>query len=111
MKITVTRSTHFLVVTPGVDRLDAGSAIAFKREMRRIVDPSSLNVLLNLSQVTFLDSSGLEAIIAIAKSLEPLRAMEISNLQPLVQHVFDLTNLSQVFRIHADADTLTKVAS
>lgn len=89
-----------LVVTAMEARIDAAGAIRFKDRMRELVQDPAPRVVLDLSQVTFLDSSGLGAVVAVMKLLGPSRALELSGLTPTVQKVFRLTRMDSVFTIH-----------
>ncbi|WP_376876537.1 STAS domain-containing protein [Albirhodobacter sp. R86504] len=91
-----------LVVHVGEDRLDAAVAIHFKDQMREITAQPAPRVILELSQVAFLDSSGLGAIVAVMKALAP-RKLELAGLTPNVRKVFHLTRMDTVFTIHAAA--------
>ena len=82
------------------DRIDAASAIQFKERMREIAAPPGARVVLDMSNVRFLDSSGLGAVVAVMKALGPLRRLELSGLTPTVQKVFRLTRMDSVFIIH-----------
>lgn len=88
------------VVTVGADRIDAAGAIAFKERMRELTDGPAPRVVLDLSRVGFLDSSGLGAVVAVKKLLGPGRALELAGLTPAVDKVFRLTRMDSVFTIH-----------
>jgi anti-sigma B factor antagonist len=90
-----------LVVTVNETRIDAASAIKFKERMREVTQAPSDRVVLDLSQVTFLDSSGLGAVVGVMKALGPARKLELSGLTPSVTKVFRLTRMDTVFTIHA----------
>jgi anti-sigma B factor antagonist len=57
-------------------------------------------VVLDMSNVGFLDSSGLGAVVAVMKALGPIRRLELSGLSPTVEKVFRLTRMDSVFIIH-----------
>ena len=82
------------------DRIDAASAIQFKERMREIVSTPSTRVVLDMSNVGFLDSSGLGAVVAVMKALGPIRRLELSGLTATVEKVFRLTRMDSVFIIH-----------
>jgi anti-sigma B factor antagonist len=90
-----------LIITVQSDRIDAAVAIAFKEEMRGLVEAGPARVILDLSQVAFLDSSGLGAVVAVKKLLGAERALELSGLTGSVEKVFRLTRMDSVFTIHA----------
>jgi anti-sigma B factor antagonist len=68
--------------------------------MREIAQDNSPRVVLDMSRVAFLDSSGLGAVVAVMKALAPDRRLELSGLTVNVQKVFRLTRMDSVFTIH-----------
>jgi anti-sigma B factor antagonist len=109
MNLTADLHGDLLVVTVCENRIDSASAIQFKERMRDIVDAPSARVMLDLSNVAFLDSSGLGAVVAVMKLLGPDRKLELAGLTPTVTKVFRLTRMDTVFTIHAALpDTLRK---
>ncbi|MCA0921456.1 STAS domain-containing protein [Pseudooceanicola nanhaiensis] len=89
-----------MVVTVQSARIDAAAAIQFKDKMRVAAEGSSPKVLLDLSQVDFIDSSGLGAIVGVMKCLAPERRLDLASLQPNVERVFRLTRMDSVFIIY-----------
>lgn len=92
-----------LVICLGESRLDAAIAIQFKDRMREMLVQPSPRVVLDLSEVGFLDSSGLGAIVSVMKSLGPDRRLELRNLTPNVEKVFRLTRMDSVLSIQPQA--------
>lgn len=83
-------------------RLDAAVAIAFKDEYRAALAAGVGPVVLDLSRVDFLDSSGLGALVAVMKHTVPGRRFTLSGLTEPVQKVFSLTRMDSVFDIASD---------
>ncbi len=100
MNLLTERRGDMLVVTVAEDRIDAAVAIQFKDRMRQTLGDGSARVVLDLSRVAFLDSSGLGAVVAVMKVLGPDRRLELAGLTPTVQKVFRLTRMDGVFTIH-----------
>ncbi|MCD1626644.1 MAG: STAS domain-containing protein [Paracoccaceae bacterium] len=92
------------VVLVEESRIDAAGAIAFKEAMRRETDGGQGPVILDLSKVEFVDSSGLGAIVAAMKHLGDARRLHLAGLLPNVDRVFRLTRMDTVFPIHANVD-------
>ncbi|MFP1643728.1 STAS domain-containing protein [Pontitalea aquivivens] len=90
-----------LVVQVDEARLDAANAIRFKDQMRDIMTQPAQRVILDMSAIGFLDSSGLGAVVSVMKMLAPGRQLDLAGLTPNVQKVFHLTRMDTVFRIHA----------
>lgn len=88
------------IVTVDADRIDAAGAVAFKDAFRAAIAQSEHDVVLDLGQVLFIDSSGLGAIVAAQKLLGKDRVMELADLQEAVAKVMTLTRMDTVFQIH-----------
>jgi anti-sigma B factor antagonist len=100
MDISVEKQGGLLLARVGQDRIDAASAIRFKDRMREISLQGQGRVVLDLSQVGFIDSSGLGAVVAVRKELGPDRPLELLGLTASVQKVFRLTRMDSIFTIH-----------
>ena len=95
------------VVSVMSDRIDAVVAIQFKDRMREIGETESARIVLDMSQVRFVDSSGLGSVVAALKMVGRDRTLELSGLTPTVAKVFRLTRLDSVFKIHTDLGSAT----
>ena len=80
-------------------RIDAAVAIEFKDAMRVQTDNGPDLVVLALSRVEFIDSSGLGAIVASMKHLGKNRRLALAGLTPTVERVFRLTRMDSVFSV------------
>lgn len=100
MNLTAKLQGELLIVSAQTDRIDAAGAIDFKETMRDLTRQPSSRVVLDLSLVGFLDSSGLGAVVAVMKMLAPTRRLELAGLTPTVAKVFRLTRMDSVFSIH-----------
>ncbi len=93
------------LITAGGDRLDAAAAIRFKDEMRNLTHDGPARIVLDMSAVSFMDSSGLGAVVGAMKQLNPDQVLELAGLTPTVMRVFSLTRMDTVFTIHPDVQT------
>ncbi len=100
MQITTRTNGDTLVVQVHESRIDAAVAIQFKDTMRGLIEAAPARLVLDLSRVEFIDSSGLGAIVAVMKLLAPDRSLELAGLTPAVAKVFRLTHMNRVFTIH-----------
>lgn len=103
MQLTAEQFPDATVITVLESRIDAAGAIAFKDRMRELAEGGPNRVVLNLTDVDFVDSSGLGAIVAAMKLLGPERRLELAALSATVQKVFRLTRMDSVFVIHETA--------
>lgn len=87
-------------------RLDAAIATAFKDSMRKTLREGQGIVTLDLSDVVFMDSSGLGALISVLKSMPDERKLRLYNPTANVMRVLKLTRMDTVFNLlEADNDT------
>lgn len=92
------------VIAVSESRIDAAGAIQFKDRMRELTDDGPARVILDLSGVDFLDSSGLGAVVAAMKQAGANKKLELAGLTPTVAKVFRLTRMDGVFTIHASVE-------
>lgn len=90
------------VITIGESRIDAAIAISFKDNMRELTDTGPERVVLDMTTVDFIDSSGLGAVVAAMKQVDASKKLELACLSPTVAKVFRLTRMDTVFTIHAN---------
>jgi anti-sigma B factor antagonist len=92
-----------LILTLDAPRIDAASALHFKDGFRKATTDHSGRIIMDLSSVTFMDSSGLGAMVAALKSLKG-RELSLCSLTPSVEKVFQLTRMDKVFSLHSGLD-------
>ncbi len=83
--------------------LDAKSASILKERINeKITDGKSL-ILINLSDVPYMDSAGLGVLVSGLKNANRLSGdLRIWGLQDEVKSIFELTRLNKVFQIYED---------
>ena len=85
--------------------LNARSADQVKDAFRQAVGEGIRNVVLDLSSVPFIDSSGLAALVSGLKTLnEKNGSLKLASLQSQADLLFKLTMFDKVFEIFADVD-------
>lgn len=104
MTLSTSDTQSARIVTVETDRIDAALAIRFKDEMRDVTNGGPDRVVLDLSQVAFIDSSGLGAIVASMKQLDKGRRLDLAGLTPTVDKVFRLTRMDTVFTLYPTLD-------
>lgn len=99
--MNISSETHNIlqILTIQDARIDAVVAIQFKDTVRALTTDQAGPVILDLSNVDFIDSSGLGAIVAAMKQLGKERPLHLSGLTPIVAKVFALTRMERVFKI------------
>lgn len=90
-----------LVVKPMEQALDAYAAASFRERMAEFVQQGHRLIVLDLSHVNFLDSTGLGAIVSSLKRLEGDGVMVICGAGEMVTDVLRLTRMDRVFPLVA----------
>jgi len=93
-----------LVVKVKEARIAADSAPRFKADLIDYVKSGSHNIVLDLSEVTFIDSSGLGALIGTLKAIGKTGEIVIGGALPTVVCMFELTRMDRVFRLVKNID-------
>lgn len=96
---------NVLVVRVAEKRIDASKAPAFKDEMARCIDAGQSQIVLDLSSVEFMDSSGLGALVSCLKRLGPRGSLAVAGAGGAVGRLFALTRMDRVFALHPDVET------
>lgn len=104
MKLTTQDFNDLRVVTVCTDRIDAACTIQFKDELRELAADAPSRMVLDMTQVEFLDSSGLGAVVASMKAMPEGTKLELAGLKGAVERVFQLTRMNTVFTIHDDTN-------
>jgi len=87
--------TRWLFARPG--ELDLSVVEPFEEEVRQAVLGTGMRVLLDLSEVSFIDSTGLRAIVK-AEELAAGRGKEFriwGEISPAIERAFDVTGMAE----------------
>ena len=104
MLVETRQSENALVVTVTERRIDAAVAMQFKSALQEVVGDLEGPVVLDLSRVDFLDSSGLGAVVGSMKFLGRERRLLLAGLTQTVEKVFRITRMDNVFEIYPSVD-------
>ena len=92
-------------------RLGADKTVAFKEAVGRHLDGGAASVVLDLSKVDFIDSSGLGAILSILKRMPKGCELIICGTTDPVTSMFKLTRLDRVFTMRKNVDEAVSTLS
>lgn len=110
MHIEDRQEGNVLIVRPREQALDAYAAPGFRDRMAELIQQGHRAIVLNLSDVNFLDSTGLGAIVSSLKRLEGRGVMVICGAGEMVTDVFRLTRMDRVFPLVASTDEALALA-
>ncbi len=82
-------------------RLDTLNAKPFEGKLLEAVKASNGMLIVDLTGVDYVSSSGLRALLVAGKAMAPhKRKLRLKSLQPQIQEVFDISGFSALFEIH-----------
>jgi anti-sigma B factor antagonist len=85
------------------ERIDAHNSGELKEFILDLIDRGEATIVVQLAKVRFIDSSGLGALLSGYKNAAAKAGkLSLSNLQPQVLSMFELTRLNRVFEIYPD---------
>ena len=85
-------------------RIAADVAPRFKAHLAEYVGKGNLYIVLDLTAVRFIDSSGLGALVSSLKSMGKDGDLVVAGAHGSVASMFKLTRMDKVFRMYATAD-------
>jgi len=84
-------------------KLDLANSGTLKDIIKSLLDQNKNKFHLNMTDVDFINSSGLGALVSLMKEIKVSKGrITMSNLAPYVSEIFEITQLSSVFEIYAD---------
>ncbi len=100
MHIEDKKLKNVLIVNVLDKRLDANIAYEFKDKMAAYISKGNHLIVLNITDVDYIDSSGLGAIVSSLKMLGDKGDIVICGTQDTVMRMFKLTRMNKVFRMY-----------
>jgi len=87
------------------ERLDAHNSEELKAEMNLLFASGSIELIIDLKDVRFIDSSGLGVLVSGFKNASTRQgSLKLTGLQTQVRSMFELTRLHRVFDIFQTTD-------
>jgi len=92
------------VLTPtGI--LDGTKAEELRSQVNRALAAGAKTLLMDLKETTFVDSSGLGALVSVLKTVRAQDCeMYVCSINPQVKMLFELTSMDRVFEIFEDKE-------
>lgn len=106
MKITVQKEEKYSVIRPEIEKLDSTVAALMKSEIVLITGGGEKNIIIDLSDVKYIDSSGLSALLVANRSCKNVNGSFV--LTGLNENVNKLIKISQLDTILTITPTFTE---
>ena len=102
MDIEVSQTGGVTLVVPKGD-LDMGTADQMKRMLTDLIEKGQSKLVMDLTGVAYVDSSGLGAMVAAMKQARAAGGnLKLCGLQEDVRSIFEMTRLIKVMAVHSD---------
>ncbi len=89
--------------------IDLYNAPEIKDIVNKLIEQKKYSVVINLKEVTYIDSSGIGALISSLSNLKKYHGgLKIINVFASVKKVFELTKLTSFFEIYDSEDDAVK---
>jgi anti-sigma B factor antagonist len=105
MELTTREDGRVTILSLQGDLVIGEPEATFKRTVTRLLEEGKVYLLVDLSAVGFLDSSGLGALVrALTNSQKEGGQTKLLNAGPQVRRLLEMTKLDSVFEIHDDLE-------
>lgn len=104
MRIEQKKVGDVVIVSPLEKRIEARLASEFKAKLAEMIGEGSRLIVLDMSEVDFIDSSGLGAIVSTLKLLGRSGEIVICGVRDTVMSMFKLTRMDKVFQVFEDEE-------
>lgn len=92
-------SDNTLEIQP-IGEVDIYTSPELKNKIYELIDEKKLDILINGSNLDYIDSTGLGILMGIYKKLKENNLnIKITNLKPNIYKLFDITGLNKIFNI------------
>ncbi len=100
-----TSKTGDVMVVEPPGELDSRNAQAAREALKALIEGGESRLVINLQSATFVDSSGLGALITALKAARTAGGdIRLCGINPSVRTIFELTRLIRVFTIHTNVE-------
>ena len=98
-------------VLPLTGEIDLHVSPVITASLNAMIEKKPERVVIDLSDVTYIDSAGLAALIQAMQKVEAYGGkFLLAGLQETVRSIFEISRLDQVFQIFPDTDTALAVS-
>ncbi len=103
---TYTEDVNGLSVLNAVGEIDLSTASVFKKALSDMIATGQQHLLIDMSQVIFMDSSGFGTLLSAIKVLRPAGgSLALVGCNDAVTRMLEITRLNTLFQIYTDRTT------
>ena len=79
--------------------LDTATSPAVEKRINECIDNGDLKFVFNFANTNYMSSSGLRVLLSTAKKLKNKGELKISNLNSVIEEVFDVSGFSSILNV------------
>ncbi|MCJ7446344.1 MAG: STAS domain-containing protein [Bacteroidales bacterium] len=103
--IKIERKDKIDIISFSVDKIDALITDEIREEINKVFENSFSKVIINLSGVEYIDSSGFSCFLSILRTAKnSYSILKFANPEPRVMELFQTLHLHTVFEIYHDLE-------
>jgi len=102
MDINESTSGNAVIIQP-VGRIDTNTSGEFEEKLVEVLDRSEINIVVDLTEIDYISSSGLRILLMAAKKLKNLNGNFIlASMNDHIKEVFEISGFTTIFTITSD---------
>lgn len=104
--VNIERQDKIDVITFSIDKINALVTDEIRTEINRVFEPMNAKVIIDLSGIKYIDSSGFGCLLSILKNARNnYGVLKFASPEPQVLQTLQLLNLHTVFDIYENLET------
>ena len=109
---TSLRHRNEIPVLDVIGEIDIYTTPQFKEAVSAAIDENKPKIVINMAQVTYMDSSGFGTLLSATKRLRPLDgALYLAGCNDSIQRMLQITRLNTIFGVYATEDEAIAAAA
>lgn len=108
MEINVEHKNDTVIIKP-LGEIDLHNSPQLRKTLQEITEKDTVNLLINLEAVSYMDSSGLATLVEVFQRISGLgKKLALFSLQDTVKNIFSITRLDEIFPIYPSLEEALK---
>lgn len=99
MELSIKNTDDLALLKIVESRLDAANAPELRSKVNELIETGAQRIVLDISDVEFMDSSSLGAMVSILKMVGSSGDLVVAGAHGIVADLFKLTRMDRVFRM------------
>ncbi len=107
MQLTQTQIDDYRIIEFS-GNLDTATSPEVEKTINECIENGDLKFIFNFENTKYMSSSGLRVLLATAKKLKNRGELRISNLNTVIEEVFDVSGFSSILNVYKSQEEALK---